>query len=106
MLRYVEPRASWRVSYCQLSRVKLTQCSVVVGYHGYYGAYTKDFIEASLAVGIAQSHDVNTHKGTLGVTKVSNSITSYSFESLLLLIVVTHLDQWVVMYILVQTWLD
>ncbi|KAI0766730.1 hypothetical protein BC629DRAFT_1442561 [Irpex lacteus] len=34
----------------------------------------KDFIEASKAVGIAHSHDINTHKGTLGVTKIMTYI--------------------------------
>ncbi|KAI0783981.1 GMC oxidoreductase [Irpex lacteus] len=43
---------------------------VHIGYNSYFGPYTKDFLKASRAVGIAHSHDVNTHKGTLGVTKV------------------------------------
>ena len=44
---------------------------IPVGYHGHFGTSTAAFIEASKNAGVAHSHDVNTHKGTLGVTKVN-----------------------------------
>ncbi|KAI0687739.1 GMC oxidoreductase [Cytidiella melzeri] len=47
---------------------------VQVGYGGYCGPYTNDFIKACRAAGVAHSHDVNTHRGTLGVTKVMTYI--------------------------------
>ncbi|KAI0091167.1 alcohol oxidase [Irpex rosettiformis] len=54
------------------------QGPVEVGYRGHFGSYTKDFIDASSAVGIAHNNDINTHKGTLGVTKrLTKHIVTY-----------------------------
>ncbi|KAI0091018.1 GMC oxidoreductase [Irpex rosettiformis] len=50
---------------------------VHTGHHSYFGPYTKDFLKASRAAGIEHSDDVNTHKGTLGVTK-GRRVTSES----------------------------
>ncbi|KAI0342707.1 GMC oxidoreductase [Trametopsis cervina] len=47
---------------------------VKVGYGGYFGPYAKDFVDSCVAGGLAHSHDVNTHKGTLGVTRVMTYI--------------------------------
>ncbi|EKM57285.1 uncharacterized protein PHACADRAFT_254976 [Phanerochaete carnosa HHB-10118-sp] len=47
---------------------------VRTGYHGHFAPSSKAFIKASLNAGIAHSHDVNTHKGTLGVTKIMTYI--------------------------------
>lgn len=47
-----------------------TNC-VVVGYHGYFGPCTRDFIKSCITAGLEHKHDVNTPKGLLGVTKVS-----------------------------------
>lgn len=49
---------------------------VHTGYHGHFAQCTKAFIDASRNAGIAHSHDVNTHKGTLGVTKIMTYIDS------------------------------
>lgn len=51
------------------------QGPVQVGYHGHCAKSTEAFIKASLNAGIVQSPDVNTHKGTLGVTKIMTYIT-------------------------------
>ncbi|GJE96200.1 GMC oxidoreductase [Phanerochaete sordida] len=47
---------------------------VKTGYHGHFAECSKAFVEASQNAGIAHSHDVNTHKGTLGVTKIMTYI--------------------------------
>lgn len=46
---------------------------LLVGYTGYFGPYSQDFIKACLAAGVGETHDLNTHKGTLGVTKVGST---------------------------------
>ncbi|KAF7791728.1 hypothetical protein EIP86_002752 [Pleurotus ostreatoroseus] len=49
---------------------------VDIGYHGHCSQPTAIFIEACKAAGIAHSHDINTHKGTMGVTKIMTYINS------------------------------
>ncbi len=44
---------------------------VVAGYFGYVSKGTKKFIDACAQAGIPRAPDVNTHRGTMGVTKVS-----------------------------------
>ena len=50
--------------------VWLLLISVIAGFHGHFSKCTADFIKSTSNVGIPHSHDVNTHKGTMGVTKV------------------------------------
>jgi len=51
----------------------------LAGYFGHFSYITQQFIRACEAVGIPASSDVNTSKGTLGVTKVTS---------------IHNLDQW------------
>jgi len=50
--------------------MKFTGTRLLAGYFGHYSYITQRFIRACEAVGIPASSDVNTSKGTLGVTKV------------------------------------
>lgn len=44
-----------------------------VGYYGFFSEGSKKFIKACGKLGIHNPPDINTHKGTLGVSKVSAS---------------------------------
>lgn len=61
--------------YCLLPVITIRPDNASVGYHTHFSNPSLKFIEACKAAGVAHSHDVNTHQGTLGVTKVC--IVSY-----------------------------
>ncbi|KAM5535009.1 hypothetical protein V8D89_011382 [Ganoderma adspersum] len=48
-----------------------TSGPVQTGYFGYVSKGTKKFIDTCAKVGLPRSSDVNTHRGTMGVTKVT-----------------------------------
>ncbi|PIL22660.1 hypothetical protein GSI_15352 [Ganoderma sinense ZZ0214-1] len=63
------------------SSLRGTSGPVQTGHFGHVSKGTRKFIDACAKVGLARSSDVNTHRGTMGVTKASTSRFLLTFIS-------------------------